>query len=411
MTRRARSRTLPCDRRRPITLVASLSLVLSAAVPTRTAGQDWPTTGFEFGILPALGFDADEGFGYGVLAELYEYGDGSLPPYRWALQPTAKFTSEGRRDVTAFLDAPHVLPSGWRLDAFVGVEKHVATPYYGVGNETPYLPELEAEEGPDPHYYRFGRSRRSATFTLQRPVGPTPLRALFGAGIVRTRVDPFPFDEGGTLFARDFGASEEIGWSNYVRGGLVWDTRDRQTGPRRGSWTEFLIQWVDESLGADESFTRWTFTDRRYVPLGDPLVLANRWLLQGVGEGAPVYELFRVQTSYKQDEGLGGGKTTRGVLKNRFLGRGMLVWNLEARWRALELRIADRDLHVVLSAFVDHGRVWSEEVRLGELLSDLHRGWGGGLRLGMGENLTLAVDVGYSAEAGMPIYLGMGYLY
>ena len=399
---------IPCQNH----LFTSLAMWTSlAAVGATGASTQERPTGLEVAGLPAINFDADEGFGYGVLGEIYQYGAGGLEPYVWSARPTVFLTTEGRRDFTLFFDAPHVLPSGWRLDVFLGSENQIANPYYGIGNATDYDEDLDDDAGPDPFYYRFGRTRRSATFNLQRDVRDTSLRWLFGAGLVRTTVDPFPENEGNTLYAQEHGASGVIEWSNYVRAGLVWDSRDRETGPRRGTWTELLIQRVDESFGADASHTRWTFTDRRYFSLGERVVFAHRYLLQGVSDGAGAHELFRVQSSFKQDEGLGGTKTVRGIFKNRFVGRGMLVWNAEIRWRAVDFRLLGKPFHMVLSAFLDQGRVWDGNVRIDELVTDLHRGFGGGVRLGMGENFVVAVDMGKSEEAGMPMYIGLGYLY
>lgn len=391
-----------------LALVVSISL--AAACPGAADAQQ-PPTGLEIGGLPALNFDSDEGVGYGALVELYQYGQGGLLPYVWSLRPTVFLTSRGRRDFTLFFDAPRLLSNGWRLDAYLGSEKQIATPYYGVGNATLYDSLLDSDSGPDPFYYRFGRTRRTAKFNLQRNIGETPLRWLVGSGMVRTSVLPVPEGDGTTLYQADVSAAEQTMWSNYVRAGLVWDTRDRETGPRSGVWTELLVQRVDKSFGADADYTRWTFTDRRYFSLGERVVFAHRYLLQGVGAGAPVHDLFEVQASFRQQEGLGGAKTVRGVLKNRFVGRGMLVWNAELRWRAADFPLFGRPSHLVLSAFLDQGRVWDGNVQLDELMTDLHRGFGGGVRLGMGENFTIAVDMGRSAEAGMPLYIGLGYLY
>ena len=391
-----------------LALVVSVSL--GAAWPSTGDAQQVPT-GLEIGGLPALNFDSDEGVGYGALVELYQYGQGGLRPYLWSLRPTVFLTSRGRRDFTVFFDAPHLLSNPWRLDAYLGSEKQIATPYYGVGNATPYDPMLDEEEGPDPFYYRFGRTRRSATFNLQRNVAETPLRWLVGAGLVRTSVLPVPESDGTTLYQAEVSETEQTVWSNYLRTGLVWDSRDRETGPRSGVWTELLIQRVDESFGADADYTRWTFTDRRYFSLGERVVFAHRYLLQGVSGGAPVHDLFQVQASFRQQEGLGGAKTVRGILKNRFVGRGVLVWNAELRWRAADFVLFSRPFHMVLSAFLDQGRVWDGNVQLDELMTDLHRGFGGGVRFGMGENFTVAVDMGRSEEAGMPLYIGLGYLY
>lgn len=89
----------------------------------------------------------------------------------------------------------------------------------------------------------------------------------------------------------------------------------------------------------------------------------------------------------------------------------MLVWNAELRWRASEFRAVDRSFHVVLSAFLDQGRVWADGVEIGEVFQDLHRGYGGGVRVGMGENFVVAMDVGTSKGAGLGLYTGLGYLY
>jgi hypothetical protein len=373
-------------------------------------GQERPS-GLEVAGLPALGFDTDDGFGYGVMAEVYQYGDGSRLPYEWTVQPKVYLTTRGRRDITLFFDAPGVLPGGWRVDGYLGIEKRLATPYYGLGNESTYQASLEDPAGSNPRYYDFGRLRRVARVGLQRRLGDTPLRALFGAGFVSTEIDPVPEDEGTTLYASDVGSSVETHWANFVRGGLVWDTRDRETAPTRGVWSEVLLQWIDEGLGADFGFTRWTVIDRRYFSLGDRLVLAHRYLLQGVTGSAPVDELQRIETSFKPGEGLGGSSSVRGLLKNRYAGKGMLVWNTELRWRAVDFRLVGRSFHIAASGFLDQGRVWSEGIRLTELLSDLHRGYGGGLHGGMGENFVASMYAGTSAETGLQVYLGLGYLY
>jgi outer membrane protein assembly factor BamA len=331
------------------------------------------------------------------------------------LQPSVFFTTRGRKSLTFFMDAPGLLSGGWRVDFYVGWDKQVATPYYGLGNASVYDEALEADDGPNPYYYRFGRDRRGARVNVQRDLGSSPLRLLVGAAVSRAVVDPVPYDEGTTLLATELGLGPSEGprtWSNSVRLGLVWDTRDREVGPRRGVWSDVLVQRVAEALGSDVGYTRWTVTDRRYFPLGsERLVLANRFLLQGVQGDAPVQDLFTVQTSFKQREGLGGAETLRGVLKNRLVGRGLFLWNAELRWQALDLEVLGRSTHVVLNAFLDSGRVWAENVQLGDAWKDLSHGWGGGVRIGFGESFVAGVDVGHSDEATAQLYIGSGYLY
>ena len=398
--------------------LAAILLLWAATGSADLSGAQLPSVddgGWEFAGVPAIGFDSDEGFQYGAIAVVDRYGEpGEYLPYFLPLQPTLLLSTEGRRDFTAFFDTPYLLPRGWRLTAFVGSEHQTATPYYGLGNDSEYDEELEREDGPNPHFYRFGRTRNQLTVDLQRSIGATPWRLLLGGGASRTSIDPTPHDEGTTFLAAQLDSSSEPspgGWTNFVKAGLVWDTRDREVGPREGVWSEVLVKRAEETLAGDHSFTRWTVTDRRYFPLGDRLVLANRLLLQGTSGDTPFFELQQVETSFRAQEGLGGAKTLRGVPKNRYTGRGMFLWNAELRWRASEFTAFNREFHLVLSGFVDSGRVWEGGVELGDTVSDLHHGYGGGLRLGMGDNFVVALDAGHSQESTAPIYIGLGYLY
>ena len=386
-----------------------LAAILLAA-PAADAQQGSSATGWEPNGLPAINYDADEGFGYGVLLELYNYGDGGYAPYRFTIQPTVFLTTGGRRDFTLFFDAPHLLPAGWRVDVNLGSEKQIASPYYGPGNDSAYDETLENVEGP--YFYRFGRTRRRAAVNLQRTIGDLPLRVLLGTGITRTTIDSQPEDAVETLLRQEY-AGREIpqGWSNHVRMGLVWDTRDRETGPSSGAWTEILVEGVPEFLGSDTGYLRWTFADRRYFPMGDRLTLANRFLIQSIDGAAPFYDQYVVQSSFKPQEGLGGAKTLRGIPKNRYVGKGMFLWNAELRWRAHEFEMLGRSFHLVLSGFVDSGRVWENRLEWESLVSDLHTGIGGGVRVGIGENFVAAIDMGHSSEATAPFYLGLGYLF
>ena len=130
--------------------------VLAAPALAPLRAQEAPT-GWEPAGLPALNYDSDEGFGYGVLFELYNHGDGGYEPYRFTLQSTVFLTTGGRREFTLFFDAPHLLPEGWRIDAALRSERQFALPYYGLGNNSTYDASLEEAEGP--YYYRFGRTQ------------------------------------------------------------------------------------------------------------------------------------------------------------------------------------------------------------------------------------------------------------
>lgn len=381
---------------------------LTAAAATMLEAQTAQTApvGWELIALPALNFNSDEGFGYGAIVEAYNYGRGARP-YRYVIQPTVQLTTRGRRDFTVFFDAPRLLPGGWRFDTYVGREQELAAPYYGIGNDAEFDSTRSRE--PNPYFYRYGRERVRVLANVQRPLGNTRLRALAGVGYASVSTDPTPFDSGTTLFAADF-TSSPSGTLAFVRAGLVWDSRDREVGPTNGWWNEVLVQRVDESLGASHSYTRITGLARRYTPITARLTGATRLVAQQATGDVPIYDLATVQSSYRQEEGLGGAKMLRGIPKNRVMGKGLVLLNNELRWRAMDFGVLRKPAFLMLSGFVDAGRVWAEDIRVGELTSDLWTGYGGGARLGLGTSSVIALDVGRSSSA-TQLYIGLGYAY
>jgi len=250
------------------------------------------------------------------------------------------------------------------------------------------------------------------TTNVQRQLGVPQLRVLFGAGASRMLIREIPQGATRSLLSDELDGREALeGWSNYARAGLVWDSRDRETHTSRGTWADILVQRADQALGSEWSYTRVTGTLRHYVPVSPSLTLAERLIVQNVSGAAPFHDLGTVQTSFKPQEGLGGSNTLRGFARSRFLGKGLAVLNSEIRWRATRFELLGAPSSVTLSAFVDAGRVWSDKLELSSVGSDLHVGYGGGVRLGRGPNFVVALDIGHSTESAAAIYIGMGFLF
>jgi len=394
---------------RPLTFVIRAATLAASIVASMPAQAQTRPRSLEVSGLPALNFDADEGFGYGLILALYGYDPVGVT-YRWTVQPTVFLTTQGRRDYTLFFDAPSSQDHPWRVTAYAGREQQLAAPYYGLGNATPYDSSLE--HGSTRYFYRYGRDRTRLTTDVQHALWHPAVRALVGAGFSVDKIDLTPFDSGTTLLQRDLSYSTpEQGHTNFIRAGLTWDTRDREIGAQSGTWADLLVQRVDKKLGASTNYTRWTATARHYQPIGKRVTLANRLLVQNTSADAPFYVLGEIQTTQKPQDGLGGSSSVRGLPKDRYVGRGIAVSNNELRWRAAEFNLRGRPSSLVLSGFVDAGRVWADGISFSSAASELHAGYGGGARLGFGNSFVVAVDVGHSAQSSAPIYIGLGYMF
>jgi hypothetical protein len=386
------------------------SLLVIAGISAEAQQPDMRPTGHSLTGLPALNFDADEGFGYGALLQYYEYGDGRAEPYRFSLQPTVFLTTRGRRDVTLFLDAPHLLPGGWRMDAQLAREQQRAAPYYGVGNNTIALDI--PKNSPNPYYYRFERTVLRANADFQRAIGVPEFRFLVGAGTRTADVNTVPYDSGTTLLEQQTGRAKlPTTDARYARVGLVLDTRDKEIGPHTGNWSEILVQRAGRVLGGDQVYTRITGTVRQYLPLGPDVTLAERVVMQTVHGNPAIAEIFAVQSSFRDDEILGGATSLRGIPKNRYVGNGVAFANSELRWSATQFSLRGRPTRVVLSGFVDAGRVWDKGLDVSQAFTDLHVGYGGGVRLAIGPTFVVSGDVGHSSLSTAAVYVGLGYVF
>ena len=389
-------------------LLALPALAFAAVALAQTGMPAALPTGWQVTGIPALNFDADEGFGYGLIGQAYDYGGGAAP-YRYTIQPTIFLTTKGRRDATVFFDAPHLLPDGWRLSVYTGRLQELATPYYGLGNDSPYDPN--AEKAPNPYYYRFGREGFQFAADVQHVIAPS-LRLLAGGGTRTSTIAIIPFDSGATLLASETnGNAIPRGRTTYGRLGLVWDTRDNEIATRSGAWIEGLAQHAGGVLGGTTRFTRATVTARWYVSPTARLTFAERLIGQNVWGSPPFYELSDIQSSFQDADGLGGSSSVRGLPKDRYIGRGLMLLNNEARLRAADFPLLGRPSSLVLSGFVDAGRVWEDQLDLAQITEGIHAGVGGGAHLTFGPSFVVTLDVGHSSQSTAPIYIGLGYAY
>ncbi len=388
---------------RAILGVFLLGWVASAALAQQSQ------TGLGWSALPALGYDSDEGFGYGASGGLYQYGDGRLTPYRWALEPSLYFTTHGRASVSVFYDAPHQFGDRVRVAVRGGLDRDCCQPYYGLGNGSLYDPAL-ASRLPLPSYYTYQRNRLSMALDVQWVVVPH-VRLLTGVAVSRNTAAA---RDSNTLFARDrssgtLPARDDRSTSLGPKLGLVYDTRDLERDPRRGLWLEAMA-WQGVVLRGGDGFTRLTTTLRGYASPSPWLTFAARVFGEQVRGAIPLSLLTDLGSSFQDFTGIGGAESVRGVLRQRFLGRTRTLSNLEVRWRGPGFRWFDAPWQLGAVGFVDLGRVW-DDMGQGDGAAGLHWGKGVGLRLAWGPSFIIGADFGHGAEAGLQTYLRLGHMF
>jgi len=430
----------------------AVMLMLTAAF---LIAQDLTKTGLNFGVLPAIAYDADLGFRYGALTNIYHYGDGSnYPDYDHSLYLEWSQTTKGSGTMTMNYDSKYLIPN-IRLTSELSYYTEKGLDFFGFnGYESNYNPDvIDSEtEGNNAYitrvYYKHDRALFRLKTDFQGNIEGMPLRWLAGYALYNTEVGPVDvnaLNEGKdeedqldpakpTLFEEYINAGiiadeeKEGGLNNLLKLGVVYDTRDNEPNPMKGIWTEALLLAAPGFIGNDPGFTKFILTHRQYFSLipNDLSFVYRIGIHQKLSGDIPFYMLPHVFDSKQTKDGLGGSKNLRGIMRNRVVGDGMAYTNLELRWKFYRTVLAGQNIYLALNAFTDAGMVYDRyeyEISDPTALSTsvpiegeetVHVSYGGGLRIAMNQNFIVAVDYGMAAseqDGSSGLYIGLNYLF
>lgn len=416
-------------------------------------------TGLSFGALPTVSYDADMGFQYGGLVNVYDYGDGTIyPSYKQMMKVEISRYTKGSGTNQIFYDAKNLLPHHLRLTADLSYLTEKGLDFYGFNGYEAKYNEAFVDEN-DPAYitrmfYRHERKLFRLTADMQGKLYGDHLRWIGGIAIISVKAgaidtaamnkkkdaeDKLPYVK--NLYDKyvDWGLLDEKerdgGSGNFFKLGLVYDTRDQEASATKGMWSEALLILSPKFFFNPEfSFTKLVLIHRQYFTIvPKKLSVAARLGFQGtIGGKAPFYiEPYMISSfSYAtKTDGLGGAKNLRGIMRNRVVGDGIAFGNLELRWRFWDTHVGKANLSFALNGFADAGLVVNpfsiDQSKIPVEERDqyfdfsysndkLHPSAGAGLRVALNENFILAVDYGFAMnkqDGAKGLYINIGNLF
>ena len=434
-----------------VSLLISFSVIFAQQDSTK---KENVKTGFSMGGVPVVAYDADTGFKYGGLVNLYHYGDGSnYPNYNHSLYLEWSRTTKGSGINQLTYDALTLIPKT-RVTFDVSYLTEQALNFYGFnGYQADYNSAFELTGGTDyisRMYFRHSRKLFRIKADFQGDVSEKwekKLRWLAGVAHYRTNistVDINKLNEGKTEDllpdSTDLLYDKYVTWGvipadqatggnvTFLKAGAVFDSRDNEANPNKGIWSEALLITAPGFLGNDYAFTKLLLSHRQYFTIfPDRLTFAYRLSYQAkIAGDIPFYMLPYAIDSKATKDGLGGAKNIRGVLRNRVTGDGVAFGNFELRSKFLKTVIFNQNFYLGVNAFVDMGMVTSPYefdltgVPASELANlefadeSLHIGYGGGIRFVINSNFIIAVDYGIAAkkqDGTKGMYIGLNYLF
>jgi len=408
--------------------------------------------GWTFGALPAISYNSDLGLQYGLVFNLFYYGDGKTYPhylqniyFEWS-----RFTKGSGINQIRY-DSEHLIP-GIRVTSELSYLTEQVLDFYGFnGYQSSFNNDLIDDKSNSyisRVFYGMDRKLLRGKLDLQGPITGNKLRWLAGIeychiklGTVdidklnkgKSTADMLPdtallYDKYVTwgLVPKD---QAKGGNSTLIKLGIIYDTRDNEPNPMHGIWTEAQLLLAPSFLGNnDYAYTRLILTHRQYFTLiRNELSFVYRISYQGKLTGTmPFYMLpfaYNTAPDFTRD-GFGGAKTIRGLLRNRVVGDGVAFGNLELRWKFVRTVLWNQNIYLALSSFADGGMVTQKyklpsipseaEAYIPENKESLHLGLGGGFHLGLNENFVVAADVAHAVkkeDGKLGVYIRLNWLF
>ena len=384
-------------------------------------------TGWNFGILPSVAYDADYGFQGGVLTNVYYYGDGSqYPEYIHSLYFEGAYTTKHHGIFRFNYDSKYVIP-GHRLTLDATYLPDAMCDFYGFnGYQSKYNHSWCAwSSNPEKMdtlayrsrvFYKYKRDLIRVAGDIEGTIYKD-LKWNAGIGVLGYLIDDCNINmlngkreyDPDQTHQRALNPDEPLlyskyktwgligddekngGWHPYLRGGITFDTRDKRQGPNKGIYADAFFTYsaafnaaYGQQAAAGYNHLQFNATFRHYIPCYKDkkgiyrITFAYRLGIQNLIAGrSPFYmnnylnALFIQRVYY---EGLGGGNSVRGMMANRILANGFAFANVEFRFRVVNFDIGRQHFFIGLNPFFDLGMV-TQPYNLDELVEHHTANW------------------------------------
>jgi outer membrane protein assembly factor BamA len=409
------------------------------------AGEAARRKGWDIQGVPAINFNTDDGFGYGVILQFVDRADGTYKPFRYSVLFQFFQTTRHVASHLIDLDAPGFLGSRWRLELELAYTRTLFAPYYGLGNTAQDTTEFSAcddrealKSNPDVcpdnpefrglRYYTYDhQSLPRIRLNARRPLSDNWLLFLgYRLRMDRIRMRYSAEDLGqtgdsklledasaGLLDSQASTLGDPVSErSSELMAGVQYDSRDIESSPTVGMFHELSLRGGAGPIGSRFNYWGATLHARFFhpvIPGYQRLVMGWRGLFDVMGGDVPI-SLLPVYGGLENKDGFGGVYSARGILLRRYQGPVKLLLNAELRWSTLSIEPWGQQFTFVLAAFLDSGRVWSNlHFREG---GGLKTSAGGGLRIVWNREFVIRTDYGVGiTEPTTGFYLDIGHIF
>ena len=403
-------------------------------------------------VFPVITRDPNTGINIGASSLIYNYGPRDSPffqltPYRRSIQASVSVSTQKQLNFRTHFEELYVKDSPWSIYGNFLLSRNPSENYFGIGSAGSLLTfpgsdfvfdtyddfksAIQREVGgfAFSRYDEYLNSTASLDANAEFSMAGGIVKPYFGFRVARVWVKDYT---GETVKARN-GEGDEVdatqlsthlnddcsagtitgcdgGWDNFVKLGIVVDTRDFEPDPSKGIIYELLGEFSTVAFGSAFNYGRMTTSLRAYGPIfqhgSQRLVAAGRFLFNWQFGDIPFYAMNEFASSDDDFTGLGGFKTLRGFTQDRFVAPVALLFNAELRYSFARATFLRQRLSFTLAPFLDLGNDFDNISSVS--MRDWKLSGGAGLRLTWNVSTVVSFDYGVSSE-GQAFYMGLGH--
>lgn len=416
-----------------VMLVLSPTLVFGAKLSKEDVNkkkEGWYPTG-----LPLLNFSTDAGFGYGVRVFGYDNGEREDEhfedtPYFTQIYGQFFQTTGGQAYHKLNIDMPYVAGSDYRLRARVEYAAVLNANYFGhtaasadagltdgegqtYENWTDYNAFLSSG-GDEASLRKFNNYQRRKFYGLVRvsrslfdwleveiglELGNASIQDWHGESFTQGELEEV---SAATRLSQDRNSlvGYEGGWVNFLHLGLRLDERDFEPNPKTGYLAEYNLDISGPFVGSDFNFVRQTFSVRGFYTFWDRLTLAGRLAMTYASGDVPFFEMGRMMFMGGEVSALGGIRSARGFVEERFLGRGYTLAQVDLRYFVGDVEFGGQLFGLQPFAFFDAGNVYDTfgDMFVSPRFASYKPSYGGGIMIPWNLATLIHVFTGFSPE-------------
>lgn len=409
--------------------------------------------------IPFAAYDADLGAQFGAIVLVYNYGKDLYPHYRnkiyfngciySSMAGAVKLTYDSGKEFHKFRFTAHTRYSHEESAAFYGFNgspayvnkdwtdvsssQYQSRLFYSVcSNQFRFITDFSLELF---EKVKFVTGTSSWYVSVKEP-DVSFFRTFWPNQTIPSNSEVLPlwsrYDKLGIIPANELHG----GWCNYIKVAIMRDSRDFEPNPHQGSRSEVLFNVAPWGLNR-WPHTKLTLSHVHFFPLHKRLTFAARGAIQSTVLGhAPYFVQPYIHSSlgFSSSSGLGGSETLRGILQNRIVADGVVLTNLELRWRAVNFKFIRKQFWLGTSVFTDAGKAiksinFDKEKAIAQAKQQnidfstvftadnqdkFHFSYGGGIKIGINETTILSGDLAfpyYWHDGRVSLYLGVDFMF